>query len=165
MDAPGVATGALGLDGVAGEVLEQRLGDLRARAIAGAEEEDAGSAARGRVAVCVGWDEGEAGVERAAGPGEQLTAAREVNAVVGVAAVEGAAAHRHEAAGAEAAEVVGDEILRLAEHVRELADLAVAAGELAEELPAERVSGELEEGGRGGVGAKVRVHVGDYTSR
>ena len=59
---------------------------------------------------------------------QQLTASSEVDAVVGVAAVGRAPPHRDQAPSA-AGQVVGDQALRLAGQLVELAHLPVAAGE------------------------------------
>ena len=110
------------------------------------------------MAVSDGRGEGEPRMERSAGRRQQLPAASEVDAVVGVAPVGRASPHRHQLACPQAGEVVRDEALRLAERLRELADLPVAAGEFAEQLPAQRVSSELQEARGRCPGAAVRCH-------
>ena len=85
------------------------------------------------------------GCSARAGAGQQLAAAREVERVVGVAAVGRAAARRHEAAVAELAQVVRDQVLRLADQRASARHPAVAAGQLAQQPPAQRVSGQLQE--------------------
>src|SRR6266568_2150978 len=95
-------------------------------------------------------------MQRRAGRGEQLTAASEVEAVVGVAPVGRAAAHRHQPARAELAEVVGDETLRSPEQAGELADLAVAAGQLIQQPPSQWMPGELQKARRGEIHARAR---------
>src|SRR6266516_4549061 len=76
--------------------------------------------------------ESQAGVECRTGCDQQLAAAGQVEAVVGVPAVGRAAARPHQLALKEPAEVVGDEALGLAEETSQLADLAVAASQLAQ---------------------------------
>ena len=83
-----------------------------------------------------------------AGIDEQVAVALEVEAVVAVAAVERAAARPDELASAQSAQVVGDEGLRLVDQARQLADAAVAGGQLAQELPTERMPRQLENEGR-----------------
>ena len=74
-----VAPGAERLDRPAADLLGQRLGHLRARAVARAQEEQAsGLPARSRAAR-----RSQPGVQRRAGRAEQLAAAREIEAVVG----------------------------------------------------------------------------------
>ena len=84
--------------------------------------------------------------------------ALEVEPVVGVAAVERAAVRRHETARAEETQVVRDEVLRPADHLRQLADTTVRGGELGEQPPTERVPSELEQDRR------PCLHVADITS-
>ena len=82
----------------------------------------------------------------------------EVEAVVGVAPVERAAVRSDETARAEQTQVVRDEVLRLADRVRELADAPVRGSELGEQAPADRMTCELEEDRR------PCLHVPDITS-
>ena len=93
----GVAARAAGVDRAVRPVLEQRLGDLRAGAVAGAQEQhprrrvDRRRRRRRRAA------RPSAGVQRGAGVGEQLAAAAQVEPVVGVATVGRAAPGRRRA--------------------------------------------------------------------
>ena len=93
-------------------------------------------------------------MQRGPGVGEELAAAGEIEDVVAVAPVGGAAVAADEAAVAQAAQVVGDEVLRPARELAQLADPAVALGQLAQQPPAERVAGEAEELRRCGRGAR-----------
>jgi hypothetical protein len=155
----GVAPGAARLDRATAEPLGQRLGHLRAGAVAGAQEEHARARARDRVRR---RRQPQPGVQRLAGRREQRATAREVEAVVRLAAVGRAAPRRDEAVGSQARQVVGDEALRSADEPGELADLAVAARQLGEEPPAQRVTREAQEAGWWGGGRDS--HTGDDTS-
>ena len=84
-------------------------------------------------------------MQRGAGPDEEVAAARQVESVVGVAAVRGAAAGRDQSCVAQLAEVVRDQVLGLAGERGQLADPAVAAGELPQQEPPLRIGDELEE--------------------
>src|SRR6516164_9776884 len=86
-------------------------------------------------------------MQRAAGTLQQRAAPREIDRVVAVAPVGGAATRAHELAGAELAEVIGDEALALADQLRELTNRAVAADELTEQVPPDRVRNEREDRG------------------
>ena len=72
----------------------------------------------------------------------------EVDRVVGVATVGGAATREHESTVAELAEVIRHEALRLVDELGELRHGAVAADQLAQQPPANRVRGQPHEGGR-----------------
>ena len=106
------------LDRAARELLEQRLGHLGAGAVAGAQEQHP----RARAPPCAPAPARREPQRRDAAPppalGEQLAAAREVERVVGVAAVGRAAPRRHQPAVAQLAQVVGDQVLRLARPAR-----------------------------------------------
>jgi hypothetical protein len=80
-----------------------------------------------------------------AGRGQQLTAARQVDAVVRIPAVRRAAPHGHQPAIAQPGQVIGDQVLRLAEQGCQLADLPVTAGQLAQQPPAPRFPGQPQE--------------------
>jgi hypothetical protein len=79
------------------------------------------------------------------GGAQQVPAAQELDPVVGVAAVSGAASTAHQTGVAQFGEVIRDEVLWFAYEPGELAHAAVAQGELGQELPAQRVSDELKE--------------------
>ncbi len=91
------------------------------------------------------------------GVGEELAAAGEIEHVVAVAPVGGAAVAADETAVAQAAQVVGDQVLRAARELAQLADPAVALRQLAQQPPAERVAGEAEELRRCGRGATAHA--------
>src|SRR5690606_9221012 len=91
---------------------------------------------------------------------EQVTAVEQIGAVVDVAPVGGAPSRRDETGTAQLAEVVRDEVLRLAGERDELTHAPVAAPELGHELPAERIGDEPEDLGRRG----RRCHADDTTS-
>jgi hypothetical protein len=66
-------------------------------------------------------------------------AARQIKDVVGVAAVGGAATRRHKATVAQLAQVIGDQALVPARQFAELADPTIAARQLAQQLPPQRM--------------------------
>ena len=76
-------------------------------------------------------------MQRGAGADEQLSAARQLEHVVRVAAVGEAAARRHESTIAQLAQVVGDQALALPGPLAQLAHTQVAARELAQQSPAQ----------------------------
>jgi hypothetical protein len=79
-------------------------------------------------------------MQRRPGARKQLAATRELEDVVAVAAVGGAAPHRDEAAVAQLTQVIGDQALVPARQLTELAHAPIAAGQLAQEPPPQRVS-------------------------
>ena len=87
-------------------------------------------------------------MQRRARAGEQLAAAGEIEHVVRVAAVGQAAARRDQAAVAQAAQVVGDEVLALVGQRTQLPDAPVAARQLAQQPPAQRMARQLQEARR-----------------
>ena len=102
---------------------------------AGAEPRRARGVGRGRR---------EGRVQRDAGAREQLAAAREIEHVVGVAAVGGAATQRDQPTVAQPAQVVGDQALAPARQLAQLAHAAIAARQLAQQPPPQRVPRELQ---------------------
>jgi hypothetical protein len=88
---------------------------------------------------------------------QEVTAPHQVGAVVHVATVGGAPAGAHDARVPQLRQVVRDEVLRLADEVDELAHATVAATELADELPAQRIGQETEDLRR-----LRRLHARDY---
>ena len=140
-----VAPGAHGLDRATGEVLAERLGHLRARAVARAQEEHAGDRGADLGLRAVASACREPRVQRHAGAGEQLAAACEVEDVVGVAAVGSTATRRHEATVAEPPQVIRDQALAPVRLRAELAHAAIAACQLGQQPPSQRVSGQLQE--------------------
>src|SRR4051794_1691694 len=104
--------------------LAERLGPLRARAVARAQEEHARDRRRsGPPPPCLRrLARRETWMQRDSHAREQLAATREVEHVVGVAAVRCAASRRDQATVAQLAQVVGDEVLALARQLAQLAD-------------------------------------------
>src|SRR3954466_10068697 len=96
-----VASGAGCLDRTARHVVKQRFRDLRARAVAGAQEQDANWAAPTLHRLGRNPDEPESGMQRATRSLELRLAAHEINRVVRVACVRRTAPSRHEPAVAE----------------------------------------------------------------
>src|SRR5262249_54868369 len=128
------------LDGMGRAVLQQRLGDLRTRRVPRTQEQDALFLTTGKVRRLVGDRcEAKRGVQCGAGRAEQLAAASDVDAIVGVAAVSGAAPRPDQSRRAEFAEVIRDKVLRLAEQLSQLADSPVAASQLDQQLPSLRI--------------------------
>ena len=84
-------------------------------------------------------------MQRRAGARQQLAAARQIEHVVGVAAVGGAAARRDQAAVAQLAQVVGDQALAPARQLAQLAHAPIAARQLAQQPPAQRVPRQPQE--------------------
>ena len=81
-------------------------------------------------------------MQRGAGADEQLAAARQLEHVVGVAAVSEAATGRDQSAVAQLTQVVGDQALSLGGELAELADPPVAPRQLAQQPPTQRVAGQ-----------------------
>ena len=79
-------------------------------------------------------------MQRGRGVGEQLPARDQIEAVVGVAPVRGAPPHGHQPAATQLAQVVRRQALPLADQRRELTDLPIAARQLAQQPPPQRVS-------------------------
>ena len=96
-------------------------------------------------------------MQRARGVGQQVADPFEIDEVIGVAAVGGAAARRDQAGPAQQAEVVGNQVLRVTEERGQLVHLPVAAGQLAQQLPAQWMRGKTQE--------LQRRHVAHFTSR
>src|SRR5690242_16783527 len=84
-------------------------------------------------------------MQGAAGVREQFATVREVEHVVRIAPVGGAAPRGDQPALAELAQVVRDQALAPARSLAQLADTEVALCELAQEPPPQRVAGELQE--------------------
>ena len=74
-------------------------------------------------------------MQSGAGAGEQLGATIDIHAVVGIASIGGAAPHGNQPVRPQLAEVVGNQILRLADEAHQLADPPVAARELGQQPP------------------------------
>jgi hypothetical protein len=104
-------------------------------------------------------------VQRHAGAAQQLAAAGQLEHVVGVAAVGGAATQRDEASVAQLAEVVRDQALPPPGQLAQLAHAPIAARQLAQQPPPQRVAREPQEARRRAVAMSRRgYHPGDNTS-
>ncbi len=97
-------------------------------------------------------------MERPAGGRQQPSDPREIQPVVGVPAIGGAAPRGHETAIPQLAKVVGDQVLSLANQVGQLVHDAVAPRQLPQQPPTQGVSRQLQELGRGGVRGKRLAH-------
>src|SRR4051794_16462435 len=109
----GVASGAARDEGPATQAAGQSLGDLRAAAVASAEEEDL-DVDRAGLALCT-WRRGreaQTGMQFAAARNEEVAAAGEVEGVVGVAPIRAALPPVHHSGCPQLRQVVGDEVLR-----------------------------------------------------
>jgi hypothetical protein len=84
-------------------------------------------------------------VQRRSGRHEKRAAAREIQAVVRIAPISGTPSRRHELRRPERSEVVRDEVLGFPYQLSKLANPSVASGQVAENLPAEWVSDQLQE--------------------
>ena len=84
-------------------------------------------------------------MEREPGFAEKVPAAEQVGPVVDVAAVSRASAGADDAGVSELRQVVGDQVLRLPDQLHELADTAIAATELADQLPSQRIAEQPED--------------------
>ena len=84
-------------------------------------------------------------MERAPGFAEQVPAAEQVGPVVDVATVGRASAGADDAGVPELRQVVRDQVLRLPDQLHELADPAIAATELADQLPSQRIAEQRED--------------------
>ena len=134
------------LDRASGQLPEQRLGHLRATTVPGASEQHPSPHPVGPGGLALQLGPGtEPRMKGQPGLGQPLAAAGQLDAVVGVPAVGRTAARRHQAARAELAQVVGDQALRLAQPPRQLADLAIGAGQLGQQPPAQRMAGQPQE--------------------
>jgi hypothetical protein len=162
----GMTAGADRLDRATRLLLDERLGELRTRAVPGAQEQHPHRRAKRGSSVGNRGGRGQiqAGVERAAARREELTAAGEVEQVVGLAAVEGAAAPLDQLLGLKPSEVVGHERLRFLEQLAKFVDAAVAAGQLEQQPPAQRMRGQLQKAGRPRVRRRGQHHAADITS-
>ena len=84
-------------------------------------------------------------MERGPGFAEKVPAAEQIGPVVDVATVSRASAGADDAGMAELSQVVGDQVLRLPDELHELADTAIAATELADQLPSQRIAEQPED--------------------
>ncbi len=76
---------------------------------------------------------------------EKVAAAEQIGLVVDVAAIGRASAGADDAGAPEFAQVVRDQVLGLAGELHEFADSAVAATELHDDLPAQRIAQKPED--------------------
>jgi hypothetical protein len=79
-------------------------------------------------------------MEERARRAKQFAAAQQVDSVVRVAGVSGAAAHPDDVGLTEATEVIRDEILGPADQIGQLTDLPITVGELSQQAPAHGVA-------------------------
>jgi len=84
-------------------------------------------------------------MQQAPGFAEEVAAAEQIGPVVDVATVSGASAGADDAGVSELRQVVGDQVLRLPDELHELANSAVAATELDDELPSQRIAEQPED--------------------
>ena len=84
-------------------------------------------------------------MERAPGFAEEVPAAKQIGRVVDVATVGRASAGADDAGVSELRQVVGDQVLRLPDELHELADTAIAAAELDDQLPSQRIAEQPED--------------------
>jgi hypothetical protein len=84
-------------------------------------------------------------MERAPGFAEEVPAAEQIGPVVDVAAVSRASASAGDARLPELRQVVRDHVLRLPDELHELADSAIAATELDDQLPPQRIAEQPED--------------------
>jgi hypothetical protein len=134
-----VAARASRADRAAGQLPGEHLGDLRARAIARAQEQHARERRTALTPRASARRRRQGRMQRGAGARQQLSAARQIEDVVAVAAVGGAATHRNQATVAQLAQVVGDQALAPARQLAQLAHAPIAARQLAQQPPPQRV--------------------------
>ena len=84
-------------------------------------------------------------MEREPGLAEQVPAAEQIGPVVDVATVGRTSAGADDAGMPQLRQVVGDQVLRLPDELHELADPAIAATELADQLPTQRIARAAED--------------------
>jgi hypothetical protein len=143
-----MATCAAGLDGTTRPVLHEHLGDLGPGAVSGAEEQHLPPATAGTVVVNGRRRERQPGMQRTSDRSEQAPAAKEIGSVVHVATVGRAPARPHDATASQFTQVVRDHVLRFADALHELTHAPVAATQLADQMPPERISQQTEDARR-----------------
>src|SRR4051794_29692313 len=143
-----------------GKLLAKRLGDLRPRTVSRAQKEHACDGRRAS-ALARGdrrWQ--EAGMQRLACRRNQLATPVQIERVIRVTTVGGATARGYEAAVAQPTQVIRDEVLAPASELAELSHAAVTACQIAQQLPPQRVAGQLEKARRPGIdGADHARHI------
>jgi hypothetical protein len=97
-------------------------------------------------------------MQRRSGVGEQLPAAHQIDPVVGLTPIGGAAPHRHQTTGTQPAEMVGDQTLRLADQTGQLTYLPITSRQLAQQPPSQPMAGQ------GQYVRRLHVHGRDGTS-
>jgi hypothetical protein len=86
-------------------------------------------------------------MECEAGTAEQVATEDQIGAVVDVSTIGRAAPSVDEPRVAQLAEVVGDQVLRLADPLHEFADAPVATAELGQQLPSQRLADQSQDRG------------------
>jgi len=84
-------------------------------------------------------------MDRRPGFAEKVPTPEEISPVVDVATVSRASAGADDARVPELGQVVRDQVLRLPDQLHELADTAIAATELADQLPSQRIAEQSED--------------------
>ena len=146
----GMATGAVRLDDPTRPGDRQRLGHLGPRAVAGAQEQHPHrftAASRGTVGR--GWVRRRPGWSAPPVADNRPPIRAEIHRVVGVPAIGRAAPRGYQAAIPQLAQVVRDQVLRLADQAGQLVHHAVAPGQLGQEAPTQGMPGQLQELRRG----------------
>ena len=142
-----VAPGAAGLDRSSGHLLDECLGDLRACAVAGAQEQHPSPTTRTVIARFERAPRGDTQrrMERTRSRLERLAAGDQVDGVVAVAAVRRAAADRHQAAVAQQSQVIRDQALRFVDQRRQLRHRPITAHQFVQQTPSNRVRRQAHE--------------------
>lgn len=138
------------LDGSIGTVFDESFGNLGTRAVAGAQEQQS----RPR-APCLEltWRSGrkcEPGMERSPAFAQEIPAPEKIRSVIDVAAVEGASTSTDDAGPPELGQVVRHHVLRLPDKLHQFAHASIAAAELPDQLPAQRIAEQPEDRWRRG---------------
>ncbi len=142
MDRSGVGPGAEHVDWGDTSAAQQAFRHLGARAVVGAEEQDA---QRG-----IGWgvsaSGSQAGVDRFLGGFEQVADPAEVDAVIGLAPIGDGMVLLHETGFVKLPKVVRNQVLGLVEAFGQLLHAQVALRKRAQQLPAQVVRQQFEQG-------------------
>jgi hypothetical protein len=133
-----MAPGAPRHDGAVGALLYQRLGDLGSCAVAGAEEEESRPTSRcprsDGIALCRRHQR-ETGMQRESSMAEEISTAKEIGPVIDVAPISRAPPGADDTGLSKLCQMVRDEVLWLSDELDEFTDSAIAAAELADQLP------------------------------
>ena len=143
-DLLGLAARAARLDRACRSVFNEGFGDLRAGAVAGAQKQQSRSSPPRLESVWLRRREREPGVEREPRFAEKVLTAEQIGPVVDVATVSRASAGADDVGLSELRQVVGDQVLRLAHELHELANTPIAATEFADQLPTQRIAEQSE---------------------